>query len=826
MDESNATTTSASSPTPRSGRPWWQWALGIALLGGALGHYIWSGIEQRPDVSPRVAIEPIRVSEDLREVDAMPGQPGALAGANVLLVTLDTTRADRIGCYGNDEIVTATLDGLASRGVLFSRAIAVTPTTLPTHSTVLTGLYPLHHGARVNGLYRLDDTNETLAEILSAAGYHTGAVISAFVLDRQFGTEQGFVDYHDDLSDCDAAHAYGYVERPADRTTDIAIEWLRDAATRDEPFFYWLHYFDPHALYEPPSPYDEEYAHNPYDGEIAFMDAEFGRVIATLEELGIDDNTLVVVVGDHGESLGQHNELTHAFLLYESTLHVPLIMACGERLGGGAHIAERVCQTDIMPTVLSLIGVECPETVDGVDLVAGLPTDRPVFVETLHGLMTFGWAALLGVYDGSDKYIHGPTPELYDVSADRGEQDDLLVEQPGRAEKMRALLVQHFGDDLEVTTVAEPTRDLSAADLEKMRAMGYVMATVDLPPPAKRPNPKDVMPAMHEVEAIVYTSDPSVDTDKKIAALKRLIGEYPEFHPAWRFLGDMYRVSQRVDDALAAYQRAAELAASPSTLHSVAITYLIKNDTKRARETFAQLVNRYPDHMPSQYFLGVLAGQRGEHEEAYRRFEHVFHVDPGFAHVGMAPCAVQLVHTAAQLDRLAELEPMLLARLENDPTSVALRSAIASVYAARSEYAEAEAVLREGVELKPDDLDMVATLAAFLVACPDMEIRRTDDGLRLVEQRAEQTSYKDPKTLIVLAQLYAHVGRIDESITLCQRAKTLAMDEGTMSVALEADELLAGLERVKATGRRPVAPGIQMLQSAKEEAQESEAPEP
>ena len=283
-------------------------------------------------------------------VVAFPGRTGRSGWLNVLLITLDTTRADYLGCYGGS-VQTPALDDLARRGVLFSQALTPAPITLPAHASLLTGLYPHHHAARTNGFYRLEDTHKTLARELKNAGYATGAIISAMVLGSRYGLAAGFDNYHDDFSDA-RPQPQGYeAERRADRTTDHAVAWLREHC--GGPFFLWVHYFDPHVPYDPPPPYAQQYAQNPYAGEIAFMDAQLGRLLDALQQLGLGDNTLVIAAGDHGESLNEHGE----------GLLLPALQPDGTRASDhGVRRAGRrrprsglVSLTDVMPTALSLL---------------------------------------------------------------------------------------------------------------------------------------------------------------------------------------------------------------------------------------------------------------------------------------------------------------------------------------------------------------------------------------------------------------------------------------------------------------------------------------
>ncbi|MEM6456594.1 MAG: sulfatase, partial [Acidobacteriota bacterium] len=286
---------------------------------------------------------------------------------NVLIVTFDTTRADHLGAYGHRGARTPVVDGLAADGVLFEHTYATVPITLPSHTTIMTGKVPLTHGVRDNGLFTVGAEQETLAEILGARGYRTAAAIGAFPLTAQFGLDQGFELYDDHVS-ADFEDLYGdrvvpkaelfFDERKAARVNEAALPWLEENA--DAPFFLWLHYFDPHYPHDPPPPYDQLFAHEPYDGEIAYADESLGVMLDHLERLGVRDRTLVVFTADHGEGRGEHNESTHSMLVYNSTMRVPLIVAVPGGQPAGRRVDERVSTVDILPTVLDLLGIAPP----------------------------------------------------------------------------------------------------------------------------------------------------------------------------------------------------------------------------------------------------------------------------------------------------------------------------------------------------------------------------------------------------------------------------------------------------------------------------------
>ncbi len=298
---------------------------------------------------------------------------------NVVLITIDTLRADHLGCYGYKQIKTPNIDGLAADGVRFESAFAVVPVTLPSHSSMLTGTYPMLSGMHDFSGNKLSPLQPTLASVLKQAGYETGAVIGAAVLDSRFGLNQGFDFYYDhfDFSRLDEANL-DEMERPGNVVADVALDWL--AKNSQKKFFLWMHLYDPHFPYRPPEPYSREYAAQPYDGEIAFADEQVGRLLRFLKEKGIYRNTVIVLCGDHGESLGEHSEKTHGFFIYNATMHVPLIIRLPEnrpRENAAARtVADPVSLVDLMPTVLGAVGVEIPSQVQGRSLLAELRDDR------------------------------------------------------------------------------------------------------------------------------------------------------------------------------------------------------------------------------------------------------------------------------------------------------------------------------------------------------------------------------------------------------------------------------------------------------------------
>lgn len=408
---------------------------------------------------------------------------------NVLLLTIDTLRADHLGCYGHQSAKTPVLDRLAAEGFLFELNTSSNPITQPSHSTILTGVYPMVHGVRDNTLFHLAPEQTTIAEMLRDAGWATGAAVGGFPLTREFGTAQGFDHYDDDLKANKLDHrgrparpqfATWYDERPAGHVNDAILPWLRQ--DRHEPFFVWMHYWDPHHPHIAPAPYGQLFANAPYDGEIAYADASFGMVLEELKRTGEFDRTLIVVTSDHGEGMHEHNEATHAFLAYETTIRVPLILRVPGEVGG-QRISERTGTVDIVPTILDFVGVEAPAGLQGRSLrplmsgTAGEP-DRAYYAESLSPRLSRDFAELRVLMQGPRKYIYGPRPELFDVRTDPDELTDLVGVEPEMAQAMeedlRTFIAAHA--DRRAADAAHEVSDEARAALE---ALGYLSAGGD-----------------------------------------------------------------------------------------------------------------------------------------------------------------------------------------------------------------------------------------------------------------------------------------------------------------------------------------------------------
>jgi arylsulfatase A-like enzyme len=402
--------------------------------------------------------------------------------SNVVIITLDTTRADRLSPYGFMNVSLPHLERLAREGVVFDQATSVAPMTLPAHTSLFTGLLPPRHGVRDNADPPLAESQTTLAEVLRARGFRTGAFVGSVVLDPDRGLQQGFDEYR----------APAARQRRADAVVDDALRWIDTVA--GSPYLLWAHFYDAHRPYEPPEPYGSLYGHNPYVGEIAFVDSQIGRLLDALNMRHLMDRTVVVVAGDHGESLGDHGEQDHGVFIYESVLRVPFIIRTDAI--SPTRVGDVVRLTDVMPTLLDLLGIPAPRT-DGVSLVELLTGKRRTLDLEAYSESEYprrlGWSPLRAVRDGRFKLIEAPRPELYDLERDPFEQRNVYVERPATAAAMRRRL--------QTLSTTHSTAGLGASKWpaatparfeDQLAALGYVSrAPHAVATPASLPDPKD-----------------------------------------------------------------------------------------------------------------------------------------------------------------------------------------------------------------------------------------------------------------------------------------------------------------------------------------------
>jgi arylsulfatase A-like enzyme/Tfp pilus assembly protein PilF len=566
-------------------------------------------------------------------------------GWNVVVVTFDTTRADHLGCYGDERASTPVVDGLAAEGFLFENAHAGIPITTPSHATIFTGLLPPSHGVRDNGLFVLPQEVETLAERLRRAGYATGAAVGSFPLVAKFGLDQGF-DLYDDHVESELEDFRGrkvrtkenifFDERRAQRVNEAVYPWLEEVA--GEPFFLWIHYYDPHQPLLPPPPYDQLFAADLYAGEIAYADETLGTLFDELRRLGAWDRTLVVFTADHGEGLGEHRERTHSYLLYETTMHVPLIF----RLPAGgpgtppSRIAERVHHADVVPTILDLLDLEAPPGLDGRSLVPYLKGEGPEapvhYAETLSPRLSHGWGELRALYAGPWKYVFGPRPELFDLSADPDELDDRVAEEPEVATRMQKAL----GDYLEARSGGEPQR-AAAPDADtrrRLEALGYIQGGAAEEVEIREELHAEGIPPQDRVQRtseISRIKEMLVRQDSLAARelAQALLEEDPDSPYYLQLLASAEAQLGRFEEAIAIVERGRELGGAsraPGSLLEIC-RLLIRAGRYEEAQVQLERVRELEETVEGLYLLGTVAAELGQRGPAVEGFEGALALD-------------------------------------------------------------------------------------------------------------------------------------------------------------------------------------------------------
>jgi arylsulfatase A-like enzyme/Tfp pilus assembly protein PilF len=619
---------------------------------------------------------------------------------NVVVVTLDTTRADRLGCYGFRDVETPNLDALCREGVVFDNATAVVPLTFPSHASIFTGLVPPHHGVRDNGGFFLDQGRTTLAERLRDAGYATGAFIGAWVLDSRWGLSQGFQEYDDrfELSKYKIV-SLGTVQKPGDEVMDSALAWLEKQ--KSGPFFAWVHLYDPHAPYEAPEPFASRYPRNPYLGEIAYTDKVFGRLLSWLRDRGQLERTIVVVTADHGESLGEHGEASHAYFIYGSTTHVPLIVRTPWGLTG--RRAARVSGADVMPTVLDLVGQAPEKDLDGRSLARLLldpeaRLDRPAYSETYFTRYHYGWQHLRALRDERYTYIDAPEPELYDLLSDPGETRNVFKANSARAEPLRVAL-----EALARSAFAQaPERQaLDPETLQRLAALGYVGNVIDVDPHATLPDPKA---KLHLFQMMGRAKELAQDdhVEDAVAKMQQVVAEDPNIMDAHLTLGNWLVRLRRPEDAIASFRQAVSLKPDDDiALGNLARLYLSRGREKDALDAlgvFKTALTANPKNPQSWYQLATLYLDLGRLDEAEENFKQAQAANP---RMGAASNGLGVVEfTRGHLD---EAERLMRRGLELEPKLRTAQYNLGRIAELRGDPPRAEASYREELAVYPDN---------------------------------------------------------------------------------------------------------------------------
>ena len=634
--------------------------------------------------------------------------------SNLLVITVDTLRADRLPAYGYEGIQTSAIDRLAREGILFRWAFTPVPLTLPAHSSLLTGLLPFSHGVRDNGTHHLSADHETLAELFKAHHYTTAAFVSAFVLDAKWGIAQGFDHFYDEFTVVAAERvAMAAIQRPAGEVWSEGRSWLRSHA--NEKFFAWLHFFDPHTPYDPPEPYKTRYQLSPYDGEVAYVDSVLAEVVSELEELGLLEKTAILLASDHGEGLGDHGEDEHGLLAYDSTLRVPWIMRFPNRHAAGTEIVEPVSLVDVFPTVVDLFGFAVPDGLDGVSrvrLLRGLGTagDEVLYAESFHPRLRFGWSELTTLRTDRFKYIRAPRPELYEYLVDPDESNNLLDRHPQVAARLDEILTRMMQAGAE--RVDPKTRGLDRDAEQRLRSLGYLGggANVDLEVPGKRlPDPKDKAPSYRKLlhaRTLLHTGG----EDEGVVLLKELIRTEPDLEEAHRILRDYWIGKGRFDIAVSSFR--ADLEREPENPLSwidLGITYRSWNRPQEAMAALRRALRLQPKNVQALTLMGEILEDGGAFAEAQQYFSEAFEASPQTTSL-----LVQMAQMEIRQRRLVQAERLLFEALTEDQHISGAHYLLALIAEQRGNIGRAEADYRRELQVNPSDFQSLFNLSLLL----------------------------------------------------------------------------------------------------------------
>lgn len=651
-----------------------------------------------------------------------PADPGVTLGfadakhSSVLLITLDTTRADHLEPYGAEDVETPALARLATEGIVFEHAVATSPVTAPSHASLLTGLYPPRHGVHNNSTHYLPEQIPTLAEWLSEAGYRTAAFVSTVILEDRYGLDQGFEVYDDEIRlEVAGSERRLSVERPAGVTTDRALAWL-DSLNGGEPFFLWVHFYDPHIPYSPPSPWAERYSSRPYDGEIAYMDSQIGRLLQ--HPRATTDEVIVMAVGDHGESLGEHGEKTHGLLVYDSTIRVPWIV----RLPGGPqgmHIDSPISQVDLVPTIVELAIPEKAQEMEALDGRSVLPLlqshdrtqMRVLFAETEVPFFAYGWSRLRTAREGAIKFIDAPVPEIYDLDRDPRELSNLAAEHPQEVERF-AQEVETWaqqGDDADTTVGV----DLETAAM--LHALGYSAGDPGRPRGEARGNPVELMPVHDELQRVgelLAAGRPREAVNRAQSALAM----DPENLAALRDLSRGLAELGRFDEAAAVAARAS--ATAPWSAQAAMVEAYVEFRRGRYRHALElidhalQLDDRFMEaRLDRSRYLAAL----GRSAEASADLENLLEENPDNSWVGLR--YAEIVEFGS--GELEAAKRRLRSVLTRNPKFTEAWLLLGTIYSRAGQSSEAVEVYREAIASGAVNAEITARVALLLAESND-----------------------------------------------------------------------------------------------------------
>ena len=755
---------------------------------------------------------------------------------NVMLISIDTCRADYLSCYGYPDRTTPNIDALAKESLLFENAVTPIPLTLPAHTSMLTGTIPPYHGVHDNDYYKVSPSNETIAEVLQRSGFATVGIISAFVLDSRFGLDQGFDSYNDSFV---GEPNIGIAQRRGGETTRFALEWLD--RNKSKSFFMFLHYFDPHSPCEPPEPFDSVFADNLYAGEIAYTDYCIGQVIQKLKNLGLYDSTLIVITGDHGEMLGEHGERTHSYFVYESAVKVPLIVKIPKG-PKGKRIYDVVGLIDIVPTIYNCLQMPIPAHIQGEDLsgyftgTGGAYEDRYLYCESLYATK-YGGNSLLAVTNNHWKYIQTTRPELYNLDEDLQETNNLFQERPKQAhllkEHLKSILEKSFYKEREDAVLI-----LDSEAQERLQSLGYVTSikvdenfTFD----QSREDPKDLID-FHLANAAADGLIVMQEYDEAKDICNRMLEERPHFIEIHRYLG---KIAFQEDDMPAAvdhYSKYLDYIADLQKAKLIEIdpkierahielgqAFLKLEKFEQAIVHFNQALQFTPQNLKLHYLIGNALSKVDSFKEASVHYKKILTIDPNspqvYCNLGAALLRMRKFDAAvASFKQALRLEPGLeearsnlkvaeekkkelegvistcMESLKQNPNQPDMHSTLGLIFHREGDIEKAVYHWNMALQLRPDWAEVLNNLAWAKAAYKNASFHNPKEAIQLAQRASELTDNEEPGVLDTLSVAYAAAGRFPEAVETAEKALSLAQSSNQRQLA---EEIQSHLELYK-----------------------------
>jgi len=691
---------------------------------------------------------------------------------NFILVTVDTLRADRIGCYGFPGVKTPTMDLFASKGMKFNRCIAQSPLTLPSHTTLMTGTHPQHHGVRDNGGFLVPPQLDTLAEQFQQKDYKTAAFVASYVLDSKWGLDQGFDFYFDrfDLSKYKTI-SLGNVQRRGDEVMDEALAWLDN--NKERKFFSWIHLYDPHTPYEPPAPYDELYPNHPYLGEIAYTDSQLGRLWTYLESNGLDENTVLIFCADHGESLGEHEESTHGFFIYQEGIHVPLIVVLPLKKFQGQSRDTVVSLVDIFPTVLEMAGLPLPSQNQGQSLVPLFsndqgPEDSFAYAETYYPRFHYGWSELKSIQDGQFKLIIAPELELYDLIND---PDEIINLVDSRSQETRRLmgLANRFMEESSRNALEMDYRSMDEETRQKLTALGYIGNFTDSASLKGRVlgDPKEKISVFNQLSQAKELGLQE-RYEEGIQLIDGIIADDPNVIDAYFTKGNLYFKAGRFDEALDSFFSVLDKKPGDAfTIINISNAYVSMGKFETAKSFLQDAVQSIPPDSQIHFILGNINYALKDYTEAERHYKKCMELNPSSASAYNALGGIFVIH-----NRLDDAEAYLKKAQDRNPTLRNLNYNFAQLFEAKGNFSAAEAEYKKELENIPHNFRASFNLSRLY------RIQKRMDEEQVYLEKTMESNAGFPLSYFYLARIHLSRGeRYQEAVDLVLKGIELKPEE-------------------------------------------------